>query len=291
MLLSLDWPYWTTLLLALPAAGFLTRLFIIQHDCGHGSFFESRRACEMLGGILGVLTLTPYQYWKREHALHHATSGLLDKRGHGDIDTLTVEEYQARSWFGRLKYRMYRHPLVLFAIGAVFHFVAIQRLPLNSPPAKRSGWVSIWATNLAIAAIVTTLVLTLGWKRFLLVQAPITIITCSWGVWLFYIQHQYEGTYWREKPEWSYCDAALEGSSWYDLGRVLQWFSGNIGLHHIHHLNSKIPNYRLQRCLDDNPELKNVTRLTVASSLKCARLTLWDAKKRELVGFSAARAS
>jgi omega-6 fatty acid desaturase (delta-12 desaturase) len=289
MLASLSWPYWTTLLLAVPTACLLVRLFIIQHDCGHGSFFRSKVACDLVGGAIGVLTLTPYEYWKREHAIHHATSGLLDKRGHGDIDTLTVDEYRSLGAFARLRYRLYRHPLVLFGVGPAFQFLVLQRLPLNALPTTRKGWWSVVTTNLGIAAVVTAMILLVGVKRFLLVQVPITLLASSLGVWLFYIQHQYEGTYWRRKPDWKYADAALMGSSWYDLGRVLQWFSGNIGLHHIHHLNSKIPNYRLQRCLDTNPELRNVTRLTLRSSLKCARLTLWDEAKRTLVGFSAAK--
>jgi len=287
MVKSLAWPYWTTLLLAVPTAFLLVRLFIIQHDCGHGSFFRSQTACDYLGRAIGVLALTPYQYWKREHALHHATSGLLDRRGHGDIDTLTVAEYEDLGAFARLRYRIYRHPLVLFGVGPAFQFLILQRLPLNAPPTTRAGWLSVLGTNVAIAAVVTAMILMLGAKRFLLIQVPITLIASSLGVWLFYIQHQYEETYWRRKSEWVYADAALQGSSWYDLGRVLQWFSGNIGLHHIHHLNSKIPNYRLQSCLDGNPELKNVTRLTLLTSLKCARLALWDEQERKLVRFSA----
>ena len=289
MVQSLAWPYWTTLLLSVPTAALMVRLFIIQHDCGHGSFFRSQVACDYVGRVIGVLTLTPYQYWKREHAIHHATSGLLDKRGHGDIDTLTVEEYRSLSAFARFRYRLYRHPLVLFLVGPAFQFLVIQRLPLNAPPATRAGWWSVMGTNLAIALVVTVMILTVGAKRFLLVQLPITLVASSLGVWLFYIQHQYEETYWRNKPEWKYADAALRGSSWYDLGPVLQWFSGNIGLHHIHHLNSKIPNYRLQRCLDSIPELENVTRLTLLPSLKCARLTLWDEAEQKLVGFGAVK--
>lgn len=289
MLASLSWSYAITLVLAVPTALLLVRMFIIQHDCGHGSFFTSKRASDVLGSVIGVLSLTPYHYWKREHALHHASSGLLDRRGHGDIDTLTVEEYRARGAFARLKYRLYRHPLVLFLIGPAIQFLAIQRLPLQAPPADRKGWWSVHGTNLGIAAVTTAMILAVGWQRFLLVQLPITLLASSFGVWLFYVQHQYEGTYWRRKPEWSYTEAALRGSSWYDLGRVLQWFSGNIGLHHVHHLSSSIPNYRLKRCLDENPELRDVTRLTFFESLRCARLALWDEEEQRLVGFRHAR--
>jgi len=291
MLRSLSWSYWITLLLAIPATGFMVRLFIIQHDCGHGSFFRSKLARDIVGSVIGVLTLTPYHYWKREHAIHHATSGLLDRRGHGDITTLTVEEYRSLGWLGRLRYRVYRHPIVLFLFGPLIQFVVLQRLPLHAPPQNRRGWWSVWGTNAALAAIVTGLVLAVGWKRFLLVQAPITVLTGTVGVWLFFVQHQFEGTYWRGRPEWSYRDAALEGSSWYDLGPVLQWFTGNIGLHHIHHLSSGIPNYRLQRCLDENPELENAHRLTLLGSLRCARLSLWDEASRKLVGFRALKSA
>jgi omega-6 fatty acid desaturase (delta-12 desaturase) len=285
MLASLEWSYWITLALAIPAALLLVRLFIIQHDCGHGSFFRSRRACDVLGSVLGVFTLTPYHYWRREHSIHHATSGSLDRRGRGDIDTLTVEEYRARTRGGRLLYRLYRHPLVLFLLGPIFHFIVKQRLPLSPRPQTRTCWTSIWLTNAALAVLVVTAWLTIGMNRFLLVQLPITILSCSAGVWLFYVQHQFEDTYWRHRPEWDFHEAALRGSSHYALGRILQWFTGNIGLHHIHHLNSRIPNYRLSPCLKAVPALSDVTRLTLFKSLRCARLTLWDEDRRRLVGF------
>jgi len=286
---SLAWPYWTTLLLAIPTSGFLVRLFIIQHDCGHGSFFRSRRACGIVGTAIGVLTLTPYHYWKREHSIHHSTSGLLDRRGHGDIDTLTVAEYRALTPFRRFLYRLYRHPLVLFLIGPVYQFVLLHRLPLKPRPETRQAWASIWITNASLAAVLTLMYLTIGLRNFLLVQVPITLVSSFMGVWLFYVQHQFEKTYWRRKEEWDFHEAALEGSSHYDLGRILQWFTGNIGLHHIHHLSSRIPNYRLQECLDANPELRHVTRLTLLGSLACARLALWDEDRRRLIGFRTLR--
>lgn len=282
---SLEWGYGYTLLLAIPATGMLTRIFIIQHDCGHGSFLPSRRWCDAIGSVLGVLSLTPYQYWKREHAIHHQTSGHLDKRGHGDIDTMTIAEYQALSKFGRFRYRLYRHPVVLFLLGPVFHFAVKQRLPLVTRPHTPAARWSIWLTNAALAGITVAMASTIGLKAFLLVQLPITWLSSSLGVWLFYIQHQFEETYWRRSEEWDYKDAALLGSSWFDPGPVLRWFTGNIGFHHVHHLQSGIPNYRLAACLKAHPELTQVTRLTIRSSFACARLTLWDDERHELVSF------
>jgi omega-6 fatty acid desaturase (delta-12 desaturase) len=286
---SLAWPYWTTILLAFPTAGLLIRLFIIQHDCGHGSFFRSKRASGIVGTGIGVLTLTPYHYWKKEHAIHHATSGLLDKRGHGDIDTLTVREYRELSKWKRLLYRLYRNPAVLFGIGPIWQFLVKHRVPITTPPSTRDGWASIIIANAATAGILVLVHFTIGWKAFLLVQVPVTLISSVLGVWLFYVQHNFEQTYWRWKEDWDYARAALDGSSYYDVGRVLQWFTGNIGLHHIHHLNSRIPNYRLQKCLEEFPELRQVTRIGLLGSLKCLRLTLWDEDRGKLVGFGAAR--
>jgi len=285
MLRSLEYSYWVTLLLAIPAALLMVRLFIIQHDCGHGSFFRSKKACGALGTVIGVLTLTPYAYWKQEHAVHHATSGHLDKRGHGDIDTLTVAEYNALSPLRKFGYRVYRHPLVLFLVGPAFHFLVKHRLPFGSMPRSKSAWASVMITNAALVGVVLLMHVTVGLERFLLVQLPITVISCSVGVWLFYVQHQYESTYWKRQENWDFHDAALGGSSHYDLGPVLQWFTGNIGLHHIHHLSSRIPNYRLSKCLREVPELKAMTRLTLLSSLKCARLALWDEAQQRLIGF------
>ncbi len=285
MLWSLDVSYWITLALAVPTAGLLIRLFIIQHDCGHGSFVKSTRWNDFIGSCIGVLTLTPYHYWRRTHALHHATSGNLDKRGAGDIDTLTVREYLELSPAQRLRYRIYRSPLVLFVFGAVFHFAVRHRWPSDMRRRWDAERFGVLATNGAIVALVVAGGLLFGWREFLLVQAPITILSCMSGVWLFYVQHQYEGTYWRRDGEWNFDMAGLEGSSYYRLPRTLQWFTGNIGLHHVHHLSSRIPNYRLERCLRENPELHEVTTLTLASSLRCAGLKLWDEDRRRLVGF------
>jgi omega-6 fatty acid desaturase (delta-12 desaturase) len=291
MYLSLDLPYVVTLLLAVPAAFLLVRLFIIQHDCGHGSFFRSARAADVVGSILGVLTMTPYHYWKRTHALHHATSGNLEKRGFGDVKTLTVSEYLSHDRWGRFKYRVYRHPLVLFGIGAVLHFFVIHRLPSIAPREWRRERRSIVLTNLALAGFIVVMSVLVGFKVFLLVHLPVALMSCSIGVWLFYVQHQFEPTYWEHDARWSFDAAALEGSSYYVLPRVLRWLTGNIGLHHIHHLNAGIPNYRLQRVLEECPELGQVRRITLWQSIRCVSLTLWDERSRTLVPFAGLQAS
>src|SRR3954468_17262037 len=289
MYASLRLSYWVTLLLAVPTGFMVIRLFIIQHDCGHGSFFKSTRAADAVGRVLGVLTMTPYSYWKRTHAMHHATSGNLDHRGFGDINTLTVREYLAKTPVQRLKYRLYRHPLILFVIGPSFHFMLVHRVPGIVPREWRRERRSILGTNVSLAAVVIGMGLLVGFKAFLLVHLPLMAMTASLGVWLFYVQHQFEPTYWEHDEGWSYDSAALEGSSHYELPRVLRWLTGNIGLHHVHHLNSRIPNYRLQRVLDDVPEVQNVTRITLWQSLRCASLALWDERTRTLVRFPKAQ--
>jgi omega-6 fatty acid desaturase (delta-12 desaturase) len=285
MLGSLEYGYWITLVLAIPAAGFLIRLFIIQHDCGHGSFFRSRVANDTLGFVLGVLTLTPYGYWRRTHAIHHATSGNLDQRDIGDVTTLTVREYLGLSLWKRLRYRLYRNPLFLFGIGPVYLFVLRHRFPPNLPRTWRRGWASVFMTNLVILVVIVGMWRAVGFQAFLMVQLPITVIAATAGVWLFYIQHQFEDTYWEKSDTWSFYAAGLHGSSFLDLPRILHWFTGNIGVHHVHHVCSRIPNYRLLECLRENPELKQVTHLTLWKSLNCIRLKLWDEDGRRLVGF------
>ncbi len=290
MLRSLEVSYWLTLLLALPAAGLVMRMFIFQHDCGHGSFFRSQKVNNALGFCLGVLTLTPYSYWRRTHAIHHATSGNLDRREFGDIDTLTVEEYRGLSFWGRWRYRFYRNFFVLTLLGGTVHFVLKHRFPFDIPRSWKKEWASVMWTNAAIVAVVVVMSLMVGFGRFVMVQAPITVLTGALGVWLFYVQHQFEDTYWKKEEDWDFTAASLDGSSYYDLPPILDWFTGYIGYHHIHHLASRIPNYNLRRCARENEELNDVTRITVWQSIKCFRLKLWDEEQGKLIGFRELRA-
>jgi omega-6 fatty acid desaturase (delta-12 desaturase) len=276
-------------LLAPLAAGLMVRLFIIQHDCGHSSMFESREANDWVGRALGVLTMTPYDYWRRSHALHHASSGNLDRRGIGDITTLTVEEYNALGFWRRLGYRIYRHPVVLFGIGPAWLFIVCHRLPLTSALRGDLPWLSTMGTNLGIAALYGVMMYAVGPVTFLMIQLPIVALAASLGVWLFYVQHQFEETHWERQPDWNHQDAALEGSSFYDLPRPLMWLTGNIGIHHVHHLSSRIPFHQLPRVMKDFPELKDMNRFTFWQSLACVKLTLWDEKARELISFRDAR--
>ena len=282
--LSLSVSYWLTLALSIPAAIFLVRMFLIQHDCGHGTFFKKKLVNDWVGRAIGVLTLTPYDVWRRAHAVHHATSGHLGKRGMGDIDTLTVREYSELSALRRIWYRTYRSPLVLFGIGPSYIFILQNRLPTGF---MREGhyWLSAMATNLGIAAFAGAMIWLVGAKPFLLVHLPIVMLASSIGVWLFYIQHQFEDTSWDEEAEWNVHDAALEGSSYYALPQPLRWLTANIGIHHVHHLYSRIPYYRLSQVLRDHPELQEVKRITLGESLRCYRLKLWDEKQRRLVSF------
>jgi omega-6 fatty acid desaturase (delta-12 desaturase) len=280
---------WASLLIAIPAAAFLVRLFLIQHDCGHGTFFAGRVANDWVGRVIGVLTLTPYDWWRRTHAIHHASTGNLDRRGIGDIDTLTVREYQARSWWGRLEYRLYRHPLVMFVLGPAYLFFLQHRLPVGLMRDGWQPWISTMATNLGIALVVFALMWFIGIKAFLVVHLPIMLLAAMAGVWLFYVQHQFEQTVWEHDERWSLHDAALYGSSHYDLPRWLRWLTANIGIHHVHHLCSRIPYYRLPSVLRDHPELGNVGRITLPESFRCVRLVLWDETQRRLVSFRDAR--
>jgi omega-6 fatty acid desaturase (delta-12 desaturase) len=290
MWLSLDVGYWLTLLLAIPAGGLLVRLFIIQHDCGHGAFFRHRAANAWTGRVLGVLTLTPFDYWKRNHAIHHSTSSNLDKRGIGDIDLLTVEEYRGKPWWRRLLYRCYRSPPVMFVIGPAWMFLLQHRLPFHQWRDGWRPWISTMATNAAIVSVVAGMIWLVGVGPFVMVHLPIMLLAASMGVWLFYVQHQFEDVFWARTGTWSHQEAALTGSSYYDLPGLLRWFSGNIGIHHIHHLNSRIPYYRLPKVLAAHPELKAVRRLTLWDSLKSVQLSLWCERHKKLVSFKAAKA-
>jgi omega-6 fatty acid desaturase (delta-12 desaturase) len=283
--------YWLSLLFAVPAAGFLLRLFMIQHDCGHGSFFRHPLINAWVGRAIGVLTLTPYDFWRRTHAIHHATSGNLERRGIGDVDTLTVREYLALSPWRRLLYRLYRHPIVMFGVGPAYLFILQFRFPVGLMRSGWRPWLSTMATNAAIAALVATVMWFVGVGPFLLVHLPITLLAASMGVWLFYVQHQFEHTFWAEEGSWNLHEAALHGSSHYELPGVLRWFTANIGVHHIHHLCSRIPYYRLPRVLKDFPELRRVSRLTLWQSFGCVRLTLWDEGRKRLISFRDLRRS
>ncbi len=284
--------YWEfSLLLAVPGAAFLVRLFMIQHDCGHGSFFRNRQVNDGVGRVIGVLTLTPYDAWRRAHASHHATSGHLDRRGIGDIDTLTVREFNALSAWGRLRYRAYRHPLVMFGIGPAYLFFLQNRVPSRLHKDGWQSWLSAMLTNLAIAAIAAVVIWFVGIGTFLLVHVPIALLAASAGVWLFYVQHQFEETFWARGAEWDRHEAALRGSSHYVLPGVLRWFTANIGVHHVHHLCSGIPYYRLPRVLRDHPDLSSMNRLTLLQSLRSVRLVLWDEARRRLVSFREARSA
>ena len=275
--------YWLTLALSVAAAGFMIRIFIIFHDCGHGSFFRSQRANHFLGFITGVLTFTPYFQWRRKHALHHATSSDLDQRGTGDIWTLTVQEYVEAPRRKRIAYRLFRNPLVLFVIAPMYLFLIHQRFPSRDVGIRERRGVH-W-TNGALLAIALLASLTIGIKAYLLIQLPVMAITGTAGLWLFYVQHQFEGVYWQRRKDWGFAEAALNGSSFYKLPRFLQWFTGNIGFHHVHHLSPGIPNYNLEKCHREIPMFQGVKALTLCSSVKSISFRLWDEQRKKLVGY------
>lgn len=274
---------WLTLPLAALAGAFLVRVFIIFHDCGHGSFFKSRAANDTVGFLSGILTFTPYYHWRWEHALHHASSGDLDRRGTGDVWTLTVQEYLESSRWRKFSYRLARNPVVLFIIAPTFLFMVRQRFP--SPRASVRERHSVYAMNAAILAMAAALSLVFGFKVYLLIQLVILMVAGGAGVWLFYVQHQFEGVYWERGGDWDYTAAALQGSSFYKLPKVLQWFSGNIGFHHIHHLSPRIPNYNLERCHKADPLFQEVKPITLFASMKSFTFRLWDEKRKQLVGY------
>ncbi len=279
------WP--VALLFVIPAAGFLLRTFIVFHDCTHGSFMRTRRANDVIGTLLGLLVWMPYRAWQHEHAVHHATAGNLDRRGIGDITTLTVAEYQALPLWRRVGYRLFRNPFVMFGLGWLLVLVLKPRfVPKGSKPKVRN---SIIATNIELAVIVTVLCYLIGWQTYLLVQVPVFLVTGAVGIFLFYVQHQFEDTYWQSQSNWRYDHAALEGSSYLRLPRVLQFFTGNIGFHHVHHLSVAIPNYNLQAAHEQTDGLKEVPELTLREAFRAPRLKLWDEQHRRLVTFADAR--
>lgn len=275
--------------LALGNAAFLVRLFMIQHDCGHGSLFRSRRTCDWVGRIIGVVTLTPYDVWRKTHATHHATTGNLDRRGVGDMPTLTVREFREKGWVGQCLYRLVRNPVFLFGVVPFYTFFLQNRLPVGLMRSGWRYWLSALATNAAIAAVLATLVWLGGWQVVLFVFLPTMLLAAMAGMWFFYVQHQFEETSWRREEDWNIQVAALEGSSHYALPGILRWITGNIGIHHVHHLASRIPFYRLPEVLRDHEILANTRRLTLRDSLHCATLALWDERDRRLVSFAEAR--
>ncbi|MCB1096851.1 MAG: fatty acid desaturase [Verrucomicrobiae bacterium] len=283
MYLSLSVSWWLTVPLAILAGGLLIRVFIIFHDCGHGSFFESRRANHFWGFVSGLLTFTPFHHWRWEHSVHHATVGDLDRRGMGDIWTLTVQEYLEASRWKKFAYRLARNPVILFVIAPLVLFLIVQRIPTSSakPREKRS----VWIMNLAVLAMVSGLIALFGFGPWLIIQLTTMAVAGSGGVWLFYVQHQFEDAYWEHSDEWDYTAAALQGSSFYKLPKILQWFSGNIGFHHIHHLSSRIPNYNLERCHRSDPLFQEVEPLGFLVSLKSITYRLWDEQNKKLISF------
>lgn len=277
------------LVLLLPAGGLMVRLFVLQHDCGHGSMFSSRHVNNWVGRALGVITLTPYDYWQRLHASHHATSGDLERRGKGDIDTLTVAEYEEASTFGKFVYRLYRNPFVMFGLGPSYMFLLRHRFPVGAMNQGKSGWISTLTTNAGILMMSLLMIMFAGMEALLLIHLPIVVVGATIGVWLFFVQHQYEDTYWETRPEWSRQNSALQGSSYYDLPKPVMWITGYIGIHHVHHLSSQIPFYQLPKVIQTHPELLDIGRLKFWESLRCVRLALWDENAKLLISFEDAR--
>ncbi|MGG1440705.1 fatty acid desaturase [Brevibacillus laterosporus] len=281
--LCLSVSYWLSLVLIVPAGGFLIRIFIIFHDCCHYSFFKNRKANEIVGLITGILTCCPYEQWKRSHSIHHATSSNLNKRGTGDVWTLTVDEYVALSPSKRLFYRLYRNPFIMFGLGPIYVFLIDYRF--NRKGVGQKERFNTYMTNLGIIALSGVLCWTLGWQAFLFIQGPIFLISGAAGIWLFYVQHQFEDTYFEQEENWDYVKAALQGSSFYKLPKVLHWITGNIGFHHIHHLSPRVPNYYLASAYQHNAFLQDVRSITLLSSLRSLRFRLWSEESKKFVGF------
>ena len=276
--------------LAVINAAFLVRLFMIQHDCGHGSFFRNRHLCDWIGRMLGVLTLTPYDVWRKTHAIHHATTGNLDRRGVGDLPTLTVSEYYAKGWIGRAVYRLIRPPVFLFGVVPFYTFFLQNRLPVHLMRSGWRYWLSAMGTNVAIGVTLAAIVWLGGWDVLLFVFLPTMLLAAMAGMWFFYVQHQFEETSWEREEDWNVQDASFNSSSHYALPGVLRWITGNIGVHHVHHLASRIPFYRLPEVIEDHDMLAQSKRITLWQSFRCARLHLWDEKRRKLLSFAEARA-
>jgi acyl-lipid omega-6 desaturase (Delta-12 desaturase) len=281
--------YWLVLVLAVPAAGFLVRTYIMFHDCVHGSLLPTRRANAWLGTALGMLVFTPFARWRYEHLIHHATAGDLDRRFIGDVPMLTLAEYRAKPWYFRFGYRLYRNPFVMFGLGSIYSTVIMQRIPTSG--ARNRMYRNVWMTNLATALFVAALCFAFGWRTVLFVELPLIVLAGSAGIWLFYVQHQFDNTYWERTDEWSFNDAAMRGSSHLALPKVLQFFSGNIGFHHVHHLNPKIPNYKLQRAHEEQPMFRSVPSMTLTDGLRATRLKLWDEQSQRMLTWKQARAT
>lgn len=280
---SLSVSIWLTLALSIVAAGFVVRIFIIFHDCCHGSFFKNKKINNILGTITGVITMFPYEKWKREHSIHHATSSNLDKRGTGDVWIMTVDEYLEASFKERLAYRLYRNPLVMFGLGPIYLFFVTNRM--NRKDARKKERMNTYLINVSIIAVYAAMIWLVGWQAFLIVQAPILFVAGSLGIWLFYVQHQFEDSYFEDESEWDYVKAAVDGSSYYKLPKVLQWVTGNIGYHHVHHLSPRVPNYNLEKAHESTPPLQKATTITVSSSLESIRFRLYDESKKTFVSF------
>ncbi|WP_027963646.1 fatty acid desaturase [Halalkalibacillus halophilus] len=284
---SLSLSVWLTVPLAIVAAGFVIRIFIIFHDCCHGSFYKNRKLNNTVGTITGILTMFPFEKWKREHAIHHATSSNLNKRGTGDVWIMTVEEYVKSSPFKRLQYRLYRNPLVMFGFGPIYMFFITNRM--NRKDAKKKERKNTYLTNIAIVALSLAMIWLVGLPAFAIIQGIILFVSGSLGIWLFYVQHQFEDSYFEDESEWDYVQAAIDGSSYYKLPRVLQWLTGNIGYHHVHHLSPKVPNYNLEQVHEKTPPLQDATTITLKTSLKSIRFRLYDENKKTFVSFKAIR--
>ena len=280
---SLEISYWLSLGLSIIASGFVIRIFIIFHDCTHQSFFKSRKVNDLVGTITGIITLFPYEQWKRSHSIHHATSSNLNKRGTGDIWILTVEEYIEAPFWKRLQYRLYRNPIVMFGLGPIFLFLITNRF--NRKDARKKERINTYVTNISVILLYTLLCMVVGWQAFLMIQLPIVFVAGMLGIWLFYVQHQFEDSYFEDEEKWDYVKAAIDGSSYYKLPKLLQWVTGNIGFHHVHHLSPKVPNYYLEEVHENTAPLQKATTITIRTSLKALRFRLWDPTKKSFVSF------